>query len=72
MEEKIELLREKLHEAIDKGNSNEILRVSIALDAEIVKSMIALYTLDTFIVQNKELYVEEGSERRCQMLLNNQ
>ena len=36
---KIETLREKLYEAIDKGNKSEILSVSERLDKEIVKIM---------------------------------
>ena len=36
---KIEMLREKLYEAIDKGNESEILSVSECLDREIVKMM---------------------------------
>jgi hypothetical protein len=35
----IELLREKLYEAIGKGNESEILSISERLDKEIVKMM---------------------------------
>lgn len=40
MDEKIELLRAELYEALDNGNESEILKVSIALDIEIVKDML--------------------------------
>lgn len=39
MAEWIEVLRLKLYEAIDKGNSDEILKASEELDLEIVKFM---------------------------------
>jgi hypothetical protein len=50
MNERIELLREVLHEAIDKGNSEDILKASIDLDTEIVNAM------NMFYVPNKVMY----------------
>lgn len=35
----IEILRNKLHEAIDKGNKSEVLSISKHLDKKIVKMM---------------------------------
>jgi hypothetical protein len=43
MSERIEFLREALHEAIDKGDSDDILKASVELDAEIVNAMSILY-----------------------------
>jgi hypothetical protein len=40
MNDRIETLREALHEAIDGGKKDEILRTSMELDAEIVREMI--------------------------------
>lgn len=39
MEEVIEILREKLHKALENGNSDEILKASMDLDIEIVRLM---------------------------------
>jgi hypothetical protein len=43
MDEKIEYLRELLHRAIDNGNADEILKVSVELDIEIVNAMDRFY-----------------------------
>lgn len=43
MDEIIEILRDKLHRAIENGNSEEILKASMDLDIEIVRVMIADY-----------------------------
>lgn len=40
MDERIELLREELYEALDNGNESAILKASIALDIEIVRDML--------------------------------
>jgi hypothetical protein len=50
MNDRIELLREVLHEAIDKGNIEDILKASIDLDTEIVNAM------NMFYVPNKVMY----------------
>lgn len=42
MNERMEVLRNKLYQAIDAGKANEILKVSAALDIEIVKAMIMI------------------------------
>jgi hypothetical protein len=44
MSERIEFLREALHEAIDKGDIDDILKASIELDIEIAEAMLMLYT----------------------------
>jgi len=44
MNKKVEFLREKLYEAMENGIEGEILKASVALDIEIVKDMIMLYT----------------------------
>lgn len=50
MNERIELLREVLYEAIDNGDIDDILKASIDLDTEIVNAMIMFY------VPNKVMY----------------
>jgi hypothetical protein len=43
MDERIEFLREVLHQAIDSGNMDEILKASITLDSEIADVMTKCY-----------------------------
>lgn len=42
MDERIEFLREVLHEALKNGNPDEILNASVVLDAEIVQAMVLM------------------------------
>ena len=49
----IEILRDKLYEAIDKGNKSEILSVSECLDKEIVKIMKKTKVFRQLFVQDK-------------------
>jgi hypothetical protein len=46
VKKRIELLREILHDAIDNGDTDDILKASVALDTEIVNAMIMLYVSD--------------------------
>lgn len=54
MNEKVEFLRAKLYEAMDNGNEGDILKASVALDIEIVKDMIMLYTPKTILNEIKK------------------
>lgn len=54
MNKKVEFLREKLYEAMENGIEGEILKASVALDIEIVKDMIMLYTPKTMLNEIKK------------------
>jgi hypothetical protein len=43
MDERIDILREALHQAIANGNEDEILKASVELDIEIVNAMVVVY-----------------------------
>jgi len=65
MDDKIEYLRAKLYEALDNANESEILKASIALDIEIVKNMLMIYTPNKIM---KGIKVEKiKGKRRVQM-----